>query len=89
MEAKQMTHREIATKILAVMDLYEKSWVKTGISWDRAGNKHEEGYHTKTRNQCFQEIFGDESFLYEPYRILIQTYKRDLEHWVNCILKMG
>ena len=86
MEIKQMSHREIATKVLAVMDLHEKSYVKTGISVDRAGNKHQEGYHAKTRNQCFQEIFGNESFLYEPYRILIQTYKRDLEHWVEYIL---
>ena len=82
-----MTHKEIATKILHVIDLHKKSYVKTGISMDRAGKKYEEGIHTETITQCFQKIFGDDSFLYEPYRIVLDVWPSKMESWAICVLK--
>lgn len=83
-----MTHKEIATKILDVIDLHKKSYVKTGIGFDRAGKKHEEGIHTETITQCFQEIFGDDSFLYEPYRIVLDVWPSKMESWAISVLKI-
>lgn len=83
-----ITHKEIATKILDVIDLHKKSYIKTGISTDRAGNKHEERIHTKTITECFQEIFGDDSFLYEPYRIVLDVWPSKMESWAISVLKI-
>ena len=82
-----MSHKEIATKILDVIDLHKKSYIKTGISMDRAGNKHEEGIHTKTITECFQEIFGDDSFLYDiQYDSVVWPSK--MESWAISVLKI-
>ena len=88
MTIKQMTHREIAIKVLDVIDLREKSWVKTGIGVDRVGKEHEQGHYTKTDDQCFKEIFGDDSFLYESYKICCKLFTKEMKDWANYILKM-
>ena len=82
-----MTHKQIATKILDVIDLHKKSYVKIGIGFDRAGKQYEHGMHTKTITQCFQEIFGDDSFLYEPYKIVLDVWPSKMESWAICVLK--
>ena len=84
-----MTHKEIAANLLDAVDLYEKSYVKTGESMDRAGKKYDEGIHTKSRTQCFDEFFGYDPFLlYEPYRRMFWVGSKDIESWAISILKM-
>ena len=83
-----MTHKEIVTKILDVIDLHKKSYVKTGTNFDHAGKEHEQGIHTKTLTQCFQEIFGDDSFLYEPYKIVLDVWPSKMESWAISVLKI-
>lgn len=83
-----MTHKEIAGKILDAIDLREKSYVKTGTGVDRVGKIYEDGFHTKTRTQCFQELFGDDPYLlYEPYRQMFWAGSKDIESWAISVLK--
>lgn len=48
-----MTTKEIASKILIVIDRYETSYSYT------CG---EGGFYTKTLDNCFQEVFGEDTF---------------------------
>lgn len=72
-----MTLKEIAAKILIVMDIRENSFVKETGKY---------GKYTKTIRDSFKEVFGEEYLMYEPYCLATYYCWNDMITWANFIL---
>lgn len=72
-----MNIKEIANKVLLVMDTHEKSFVP--------GKLH--GWYQKTIRESYEEVFGKEAVIYEPYYLSIHYCWNDMEWWANLMLK--
>ncbi len=69
-----MTSKELALKVLEVMDSHEKSYISGGITG---------GHYSKTILHCFTEIFSNQTDEYFPYYFAIQLAWNDMESWAR------
>lgn len=73
-----MTTKEIAAKILIAIDRYETSYsYKCG----------EGGFYSKSIDNCFHEVFGEDTFLYYPHNMAIKQSRDYMKFWAKEVLK--
>lgn len=73
-----MTPKQIAAKILIVIDLYETSY---SYKCDSGG------FYSKPIDNCFQEVFQEDTFSYYPYNMAIKQSRDYMKFWAKEVLK--
>jgi hypothetical protein len=73
-----MTIKEIAAKILLVIEVREKSYL---YKRDRGG------FYNKTLDECFHEVFREDTFSYYPHNMAIKQSQSYMEFWAKEILR--
>ena len=73
-----MTPKQIAAKILIVIDLYETSY---SYKCDSGG------FYSKPIDNCFQEVFQEDTFSYYPYNMAIKQARDYMKFWAKEVLR--
>lgn len=73
-----MTPKQIAAKILIVIDLYETSY---SYKCDSGG------FYSKPIDNCFQEVFQEDTFSYYPYNMAIKQSRDYMKFWAKEVLR--
>jgi hypothetical protein len=73
-----MTTKEIAAKILIVIDRHETSY---------SYKCDEGGFYSKSIDNCFQEVFQEDTFSYYPYNMAIKQSRDYMKFWAKEVLK--